>query len=379
MVVLVRFRAHFQCSGYQGSLPKGGADFALGCGWFAPLVLRSGSARLISERSLAGIQDIRYSRGLSNEINSWSFMSNLPDVFEPDSPLTEMLVVEFLYDHKPTISKEALRANLRLHMPDSELVGTGEQTLLIAHNDCISEFTDGKVPAQTAVLLASGAPKFELFRPSLMQTFGWSESADIVRKCTHMVLVTELMSRTLEPQDRVRVFHNTVATLLATAPPLAIRCLHSHCLVNPQTIKRCVDFLSKPDLTLVFNIRMFKLGDTDSNTFVMDTCGLATLGLPDLQVHFQELDTSEIATFLYNLGHYIFQNGDCIEDGHTVQGLSVDQRWRCQHEMAMIGPKRIVVDVDSGEFAAGDRNREAGVPSGGGGKFGRIKKWMGLG
>lgn len=301
----------------------------------------------------------------------------LPDVFKADSALAEMLIVEFLFDHEPKVSEEALRAKLLLHMPESELVGTGEQSLLIAHHDCISEFADAKIPAQTAVLLAHERKSVEYLRPSLMQTFGWSESAGIVQKCTHKVAIIELMARNLEAKERVRIFHNTLATVLEIAPPLALHCLHSHCIINPTTVKYRPDFLSEPDLKLVFNIRMFRLGDDSSDTFVMDTCGLATLGLPDLQIHFHELDTNEVASFLHNLGHYIFQHGDCIEDGHTVQGLTEDQRWRCQHEMAMIGPKRIVVDVDSGEFAAGDRKR--GSASDGGGRFGRLKKWMGLG
>ncbi len=301
----------------------------------------------------------------------------LPDVFNADSPLSETLMVRFLFDHKPEVSEGALRANLRTSMPQSELLGTGKQTLLIAHHDCVSEFSDGKVPAQTALLLTLDKPKRDLLSPSLMQTYRWGEAEEVARRCTHEFLTTELMARTLAPQARARIFHNVVATLVTTAPPIAIQCMHSHCLINPQTIKHCDDFFNTPDLTLVFNIRMFRIGDARPNTFVMDTCGLATLGLPDLQIHFQDLDTNEIATFLYNLGHYIFQHGDCIEDGHTVQGLAEDQKWRCQHEMAMIGPKRIVIDVDAGEeFAAGERNRSS---SGGKGGFGRIKKWMGLG
>jgi hypothetical protein len=33
-----------------------------------------------------------------------------------------------------------------------------------------------------------------------------------------------------------------------------------------------------------------------------------------------------------------------IEDGHTVDGLD-GARWRCQHEMALMPPKRVVIDL----------------------------------
>ncbi|MFR4217024.1 MAG: hypothetical protein ACLT16_04975 [[Clostridium] innocuum] len=40
-------------------------------------------------------------------------------------------------------------------------------------------------------------------------------------------------------------------------------------------------------------------------------------------------------------------------DGRTAQ-----ERWRCQHEDALILPKRVVIDVNPGEFASGKRNEE---------------------
>jgi hypothetical protein len=91
---------------------------------------------------------------------------------------------------------------------------------------------------------------------------------------------------------------------------------------------------------------------------VMDSLGLAALGLPDLQCHFRGLDCNAIAGLLHNLGIYLFENGDVIEDGHTIDGIAANQRWRCQHEMSLIGPERAVLDIDPGQpFAAGNRNR----------------------
>jgi hypothetical protein len=88
----------------------------------------------------------------------------------------------------------------------------------------------------------------------------------------------------------------------------------------------------------------------------MDTLGLTALGLTDLQIHYRGLEPAAVADLLDSLTRYLCEQGDIIADGHTVQGLAPDQRWRCQHEMSLLEPKRIVIDVNPGPgFAAGTR------------------------
>ena len=81
---------------------------------------------------------------------------------------------------------------------------------------------------------------------------------------------------------------------------------------------------------------------------LMDTLGLAALGLPDLQCHYRDLAPGEVATVLANTGYYIYENGDVIENGHTVEGITAGSRWRCQHEESMLKPSRVVLDLDPG-------------------------------
>jgi hypothetical protein len=80
----------------------------------------------------------------------------------------------------------------------------------------------------------------------------------------------------------------------------------------------------------------------------MDTRGLAELGLPDVQMHFRNLPPGKVAGFLYGAAEYILANGDCIADGNTIAGIEPGQKWKCQHEMSLWNPKRIVIDVNPG-------------------------------
>ena len=91
----------------------------------------------------------------------------------------------------------------------------------------------------------------------------------------------------------------------------------------------------------------------------MDTLGLAALGLPDLQCHFRGLAPEAVAPLLYNTAYYIFEKGDVIDDGHTVEGVTPGERWPCQHEASLVEPRRVVIDLDPGPaHAAGNRKRE---------------------
>ena len=56
------------------------------------------------------------------------------------------------------------------------------------------------------------------------------------------------------------------------------------------------------------------------------------------------------------MAYYLFERGDVIKDGETVPGVLDRDRWRCQHEMAMVGPERVVLDLDpGGPYATGKR------------------------
>ena len=72
----------------------------------------------------------------------------------------------------------------------------------------------------------------------------------------------------------------------------------------------------------------------------MDTRGLAPFDLPDLQVHFRDLEPARLAGLLYATAGYLLEEGDVIVDGNTISGPDGDEHWRCQHEDALVPPVR---------------------------------------
>jgi hypothetical protein len=270
-----------------------------------------------------------------------------------------LLLAQLLYDHPATISADGLRDRLAVVLPHSKIVSNSDKLLLIAHEDHRIELKDGKkIPGHTAVLRGDSIDPATL-SAALNQAWSWPDARHNVGRSTHHIAVTEMLSSWLDPQTRVKLFYNVLLQLLEIAPPLAVHCHHAESIVDPARIVRASGSASSAEqMTAFVNVRLFRIENAQAGDMVMDTRGLAALGLPDLQVHFHDLEPGRVAAVLYNSALYIYANGDCIKDGHTIQGLTPDQKWRCQHEDALVAPKRVVIDLDPGElFAAGARHR----------------------
>ena len=99
---------------------------------------------------------------------------------------------------------------------------------------------------------------------------------------------------------------------------------------------------------------MYVFNITGTNEMLFDTLGLTPIGLPDLQCHCKNLEPNQIVVFMRNLAAYLFEYGDVIEDGNTVEGIH-HEKWVCRKEDAIISPMRVVLDIHMGEFAGGNR------------------------
>ncbi len=102
-------------------------------------------------------------------------------------------------------------------------------------------------------------------------------------------------------------------------------------------------------------------GDYDFyRPMLIDTVGMSTLFLPDLQYHFHDMNPNWVVNHAYNVASYILEHDNPIQDGETIDGVADSQmcrevQWKCQYEDSLIQPPRGVLDINMGNYASGGR------------------------
>jgi len=215
------------------------------------------------------------------------------------------------------------------------------------------------MPAQTVVWCAPEVRNAARWTEAIPHARNFNGAAAILPQARTEIVVTELFARFIHYKTRLHLFQSVLISVLEVAPPLGLLFQSSQKILQPQAYlqSQSPDGVYQPLFGAV-NVRQFRVSDSPAGDVVMDSLGLCEFGLPDIQMHFRDLNCGQIAGMLYSLAEYIYDNGDIVEDGHTTQGVTERDRWKCRHEMSLIKPARVVLDIDPGApFAAGGRKR----------------------
>ncbi len=91
------------------------------------------------------------------------------------------------------------------------------------------------------------------------------------------------------------------------------------------------------------NVRLIRLGDCQPWMF-MDTVGMSQLDAIDHEAVFCEgYDLSDVSSFLRNVANYVFQRGQVIKDGDTINGPGEISWQACQYSDPLYDPPRDVL------------------------------------
>jgi Domain of unknown function (DUF4261) len=205
---------------------------------------------------------------------------------------------------------------------------------------------------QTAISIHHKKPNLDRLAPAFTQSWAWPEARSVMEKCGHSLLVTDLMANTLPPVPRLILFHNAVQALLTLVKCDAIHWAFSQQFLSPeQYIAR--RSANPPDMLAgALNFRLYRVKSRKKGEMVMDTLGLAALGLPDLQVHFRNLPPKDVARFLYRV---VYERDNIIQDGEIIEGMQGGEGWVCHLEEALVEPRRTVIDINPGKAFSGVR------------------------
>ncbi len=257
--------------------------------------------------------------------------------------------VELLCQRKATISKPALLEALKRRLPAVEpLDGTAETGILqFAHPDHPVSFEQATLPAQTLVAALEGPLDLQSYEGALRQSWLFPEARQRVTQAVSAVVVTDQMASPLPHGRRLALFQDCVAAVLEVVPCEAIYWPRSQEVTDPRAFLARLRGGGPRLFAGGVNVRLFNVAGSPG-ALVMDTMGLAAFGLPDVQCHFRNLPLNDVAPQLYDIACYLFEKGDVIADGQTVDGVPRGARWRCHHRHALIAPDRLVLDLDPG-------------------------------
>ncbi|WP_136609053.1 DUF4261 domain-containing protein [Paenibacillus dokdonensis] len=283
---------------------------------------------------------------------------------EKDFGFARVYAVELKYRQQPHLDRNALfekmeRYTGKVAPPDQQKTEEAELAVWEAdeqadkdmlhffHLNYMVSYSEGEMPAQTSLMDMENRPAAD-YVTAIQQSWHWQEAAQTLEECNHSLLLVDMMASGLDPQSRLQLFTGVLRAILETAPCDAIYFRESDKLVEPGAYLAAIE----EDALLygAMNIRFYNVEGTESGRAegLMDSIGLAALGIPDVQCHFYDLEPDEVAGHLTNIGYYLFKQGDVIADGETI-GFTEDMRWRCEHQYALAAPHRVVIDMDPGE------------------------------
>jgi hypothetical protein len=262
------------------------------------------------------------------------------------------LLVELLYEQEARLDDGLLLAEVNKVLPRTVLAGDDRQPTLLVHEGHGAVDSDDTPVPVMSVLMAAGNDGHlaDRARIDLSQTWEFPQAQGVLDRCRAVLTVGEMFGRPRPPAERLEVFRAIVLAVCRLTTPAAAWWPTAAQLLPPPS----------PDslpLRGLLNVRLFRVEGSASDV-VMDTLGLQVFGLPDLQCHCHDMELPRLATYLRNAGNYIFERGDVIRDGDTIEGMGPGEKWRCLQEEALIPPDRLVIDLDPGdEYAAGERFR----------------------
>jgi hypothetical protein len=261
------------------------------------------------------------------------------------------LAAELWYRSDPGLFGDELRNRLTAEFPGATF---SDGVALLPHAEHSFDI-NGTAGVQTVHLSTGVAvPRSQLSSAEAMETtptdqsWSWPDAEQEVPGCSHRILVTEVVASGFEPKPRVESFQRVLRLLAAETGPAAIRWLHNSHWRSPDELE------AAHPLAGPVNMRFF-LVSNDEGAMVVDSLGMYQLGLPDVQVHFRDVDPNVLVELAFNVAAYLYEHGPVIQSKAQLNGPE-GMKFTATWEDSLLPPLRTVIDLDPGTpYSAGNR------------------------
>lgn len=270
-------------------------------------------------------------------------LKDVPDGFEA------AYSAELYMREQPIILQNKLLENIKKYCGNIEIMSTQGTSITVGFMDYMLEYKNTSFPVLMTIGIIDEKPDSEELRKNLEQSWNYDKDRKSIENCKSKVVVTDLMAVGLEYAKRMELFQKALYSIVELMPCEAIN-FH----ITEQIISR-EDYLENNPLNDgydsmfgILSVRLFNI-EGKKDEYIMDTLGLSAVGLCDLQCHFKNLNTDNVSDILYAYAYYIFDNPNVLDDIETIEGISKNDKWECKHEVALVGPERVVLDINPGK------------------------------
>lgn len=194
---------------------------------------------------------------------------------------------------------------------------------------------------------------------SASQLWDCKDGSEILESCKYQVIATDVLAGGLYYKDRAEMLVGYIEALVELYPSCkAVVFETSKKMFTRDSILNCSVPKEKRFIYYAVNVRFFNIQGTED--MLIDTIGMSTLFMPDLQYHFHGMNPDAVVNHAYNLLSYIYENENPIKSNDHIDGIdgdtiSTNVQWNLQYENSLIQPVREVIDVNMGEYASGSR------------------------
>lgn len=297
----------------------------------------------------------------------------IDESIKDNKPLPQMMIVSLLFREKPeTASVEQIKAALEKRLGSFGDVPYMEPNAKTKTDMIMLPITKYKVilkdkPEGVAPLACFLGP-MEFTTEGIdeikrSQFWNVKNGSELIDSCKWQISVHAMLSAALDYKEQAELLTAQVYSALDCYPECcAVYSPQSGKLVYPEFLREVEqEELAVKFVRMFVNARFFNIEGTEDD-MVVDTVGFHTFLGADVQLHFHGLDPNYVVSHAYDIALYQFNNAFPIKSGETVDSIDEngkiqwEPQWKTQYENSLIDPLRVVLDINCGEYAAGNRN-----------------------
>ncbi|ONI43984.1 hypothetical protein AN640_05960 [Candidatus Epulonipiscium fishelsonii] len=240
-------------------------------------------------------------------------------------------------------------------------VVTKEGLISLAVMDYMATFEEGCAPVQ--VLLSDcedwDANNLDIMIKSQLWNCSDEDKEKVFKNCKYQIVGMDILGRSLHPHNRAKLLMSYLNVLMDLFPQCeAVLFSPSLKMIMADQIRNCEMPIKYRFIEFCVNFRFFNIENTTNK--VVDTLGMNTLFLPDIQYYFHDMDPNWAINHAYNICEYLFDKGPILKNGENVcgvsdQGFDKELHWRCTEETSILAPERPVINIHTGQYATGNK------------------------